>query len=280
MGKQNDKAALRSLEYWRAYPFASPLSQAVVDGDMKSFKAALLQGENPNQEEKEGRCPAELAVEFESCEALGLLLEAGAGHFACRFGNNHGFPLAALAASGGWEEGLDILKADGAQMYSKDFVGFRSPLRSAIVYNQCQCVKKLVDWGAAAEPWGSHWDQGGHAPMAHCAMSGRVKLARILHAANPDLIGAPSDNGLRPVHFAAINSQLDFLSWLDGSGADMSVLDDMGKSASAHAQKNGKKKVVHVLAGIAARLEAKAMESVLEGSGAGTFAVKKAKPRI
>lgn len=226
-----EKDRLIWTEHCKKAGFAKALQWAVIENDLDLLREALAAGHDPNMAEM-GRKPAELAVEFKSLEALKILLAAGADEYTSKIGNNHGYSLAALAVAWDFPEALDALRERGFKTHGLDCRGYGSPLRSAVSYGRIKCAKKLIEWGAAASPFGEMWEERGLSSAMHiCAQSGRVKMGKMLHAANPTLAEARGENGEAPLHWAAVGGQRYMVEWLFSVGVDAEAVDKDGKTA-------------------------------------------------
>jgi hypothetical protein len=71
----------------------------------------------------------------------------------------------------------------------------------------------------------------------------------------PELINAVNDAGNTPLHWAALNGQLESVKILIQSGADVTIINRAGHDAVFEAEINDKKEVVDWLLGAVEELE-------------------------
>ena len=235
------------------------LFEAAKQGDAGAVRAALAEGALPDVRDEEGRTPLHRAAEGGHVEAIQLLLDAGAD--ANAEDREYGSRPLYYAVSGGHAPAAKLLLERGAAVDAINHT--RDPVSAGSVENltavskasemgRTDLVALLLDRGADAT---GHGDGGW--PLLLAMSRGHVEPMRLLldHGADvnatgwngatllhltgePELVklllarGANAsvrdDEGVTPLHVAAVMARLEAAQLLLDAGADVNARDREG----------------------------------------------------
>lgn len=209
----------------------TPLMSAVRSGSMEKLRVLLDMGADPNQTNAEGLTALMVACDDDRADIAALLLEAGAdptlktkeGRAALHYARN------------GIDAGLlQRMVHAGASLEDKDRVG-RTALLSALYRREFSFALVLLDAGAKAKAR----DDAGIAALHLTVPHKRPDVIAKLLEKGADINVHEKQNGLTPLHYAAMTSQLNEVKRLLAHGADLRARDNHGRTALHSAVQGG-----------------------------------------
>ncbi len=210
-------------------PPLTPLMQAAKKGNVLEINSLLSQGVDVNAVNRKQLAALYYAVRSGHVEAAKTLLAAGAGIAASSPGT-----LLAMPARKGNVEMVDVLLANGADI---NYLGTsNAPALYASVYDgdaiNIDLIKKLIALGADVNAGNRHYND---TPLMQAINNGRLDVAQLLIDAGAD-IAVVNKIGRTALFYAAGTTHGDrikSLNFLLENGADPSVQNKKGQNIAA-----------------------------------------------
>lgn len=211
------------------------------------LRAALAQGQLPDEATEKGRTALMLAASYGHQEAVAALLQAGANPNH----QDHGQLTALTAASAGGHLGVvEQLLAAGVDANHRDYKRM-TPLMYAAASGQEELVARLL--AAGADP--NAQDDRGIGCLMTAADAGKESLVRLLVQAGGQVDQQDLNGGTVLMGLAA-SGQLELVRLFVEQGADVNRADHSGWTALMSAACRGHIEVVRLLLAAGARPEA------------------------
>ena len=190
--------------------FATPLHQAILEGDLPSVQYLLSSRKADVNEFSESTTPLILATENNQATIVELLLRQGA------------------------DPNLRELSFNETALFKASFKGFPGIAQLLISYGAD--VRLRIKNDETCLMWAS--------------FKGFSDISRMLVIAGADVNAQDTKYGFSPLMVAAKNGHSATVELLLGSGANPHLLDKAGRSALVHAQSKGNAQVVALLTDI------------------------------
>ena len=220
---------------------ATPLMQAVYDGDLAQTKRLLGAHANVNAVNAYGVNAMLLAAEGANTALIDLLLKAGA---KANSANPDGETALHLVARAGNVDAAKLLLAHGAKVDPREKFGGQTPLMWATARRHAPMVELLASKGAdvnarsmvrdyqrvaTAESRAKFLDRGGFTPLLYAVRENCKDCIEVLlkHKADANL---PDPANVPPVSIAMMNGNWDVAKRLIEAGADVNAWDIFGQS--------------------------------------------------
>lgn len=205
----------------------SPLSTAVLKGNLEMINLVLALGANPSAVDAGGWVPLHFAVSKgpSNEEVLDVLLEAEAD--VNTPSQSTLYPIDA-AARDGHAGAIRKLLARGADPNPVDIATMDPPLYHAIEAGSVESVTVLLENDAKCEVT----FKNGWTPMMLAAKQGDHEIGKLLFAKEISIKEAGVE-GLTPLHIAAENGNRVFYKWLMEKGANSNAKDVKGRTAQS-----------------------------------------------
>jgi ankyrin repeat protein len=219
---------------------ADLLRKAIMTVDLKTMETLLSSGANPNQPDRFGQTPLNLAMIASSQpSAVELLLAAHADANAplqTRGGSGQSAetPLQYAVQMGNSRLASDLLAA-GAGIDAKNSGG-RTALHLAVAAANLSMVHFLLDKGAGANVR----DNEGAAPLDDAVWIGSVDTAAILLARGAHLNEPDAGTGATPVNEAAFRGHAPLVRYLLTFSPDLETADKRGFTPLDNAIRNSR----------------------------------------
>jgi len=297
LASRNGARALKSLPPVHYLPVGQrnviSLHSAAELGDTENIEKLLALGADVNGRERNGSTALHWAVWAGHTDASRLLLERGARADAQDDGGTTPLHLAAFK---GDKEAIELLLAYGADINAKDKGGI-TPLHNAVMQGHRDATLLLLNRGAdvnatdkrgctalylATEAGKSELmqlllDAGAEMDIFTASSLGKVDRVAELLETEPGLARASGISGMTPLHYAAMNGDVQLTELLLGKGADTEARTEKGETALHLAAARGHTEVVLLLLKNGADINAKdnegrtTLDIVLEKSHTGVF---------
>lgn len=204
----------------------SPLSSAVLKGDLEMVRLVLALGANPSKVDAGKWYALHFALQGAGSKGalLDELLEAGAD--VNTPSQSLLYPID-VAAREGDASSIRKLLSRGA-LPDPPAEGADSPLYHAIELGSGECVTALLDAGARIDVT----FKDGWTPIMLAAKQGDHEIGKILANKGATITGE-SPEGLTALHVAAMNGNRVFYKWLIVAGADKHARDAQGRTAES-----------------------------------------------
>ncbi len=241
------------------------IHQAASEGELAAVKRAVERGESVNGRDQKNRTPLLCAIRHEQVEVVEYLLQCGADpnapsishhdtplHQAARRGSatitrmlleagadanarntSENTPLY-VAAFLGHAKVAELLLQAGAEVNAACFMGF-TPLYMAARLGRKEVVQVLVDHGAKTHN------------IHEAAGIGDVEKVRQFLAADDSLIDQEAMTGGMPLHWAAVNGELEVVRTLIEAGADVNASDTDGETPLTKAARDDHGEIINLL---------------------------------
>ena len=220
---------------------ATPLMQAVYDGDLAQAKRLLAMHANVNAVNAYGVNAMLLAAEASNTPLIDLLLKSGAKAASA---NQDGETALHLVARAGNVEAAKLLLAHGAKVDAREKFGSQTPLMWATARRHPQMVEFLASKGAdvnarsavrdyqrvaTAESRAKFLDRGGFTPLLYAVRENCKDCVEVLLKHKAD-VNLPDPANVPPLSIAMMNGNWDLAKRLVEAGADVNAWDIFGQS--------------------------------------------------
>lgn len=200
------------------------IGDAVRRGDVHDVRVLLERGEDPNQEDGQGKPILIGAVQSGNLEIVQLLLQHGVAVDA----TYEGVPaliFAALPSTRCSAPMLRELLSNGANPDVTDSLTRATPLLNVAAAGDEECVALLLEAGANTEVR----DAAGGGLVYHTALSGNVELLKSFASLGVP-VDTPDSHGVTPLMIAAAAGNSAMVGFLIQKGANRCALDKRGRS--------------------------------------------------
>ena len=221
------------------------LSDALIANDLDRVKFLVGKGADVNQADNQGWTPLLSAARQRHDDMIKLLIELGAD---VNLAKSDGTTPLIAAASRDHVPSIKVLLAHGADIEKPGPQGFRA-LPLAIADDNYEAAKALIEAGAKVnEPSGA---EGLTPLMVAAAQTAPAEGAMFLPSSTRPIdiakglierganVNAQSTKGVTALMIAATHNNPPMIGLLMESGADASLKDDQGQTATDVAERNG-----------------------------------------
>uniref|UniRef100_A0A914X0S8 Uncharacterized protein n=1 Tax=Plectus sambesii TaxID=2011161 RepID=A0A914X0S8_9BILA len=196
------------------------LIQAIFQKETELARNLILNGENVNWRDSEGRSPLHAAAYMGNADIADALILSGA---RSNVKDNQWRTPLHRACRSGRDDIVEVLLKHGADVSPTDRQ-WQTPLHVCAAYEAVQCAQYLLTVTVDGVDKG---DRLGRAPLHHAAFNGHIEMVELLMAKGANL-DARDKRERRPMHWAAFAGHWDVVRMLVLNGADPTAKDKDG----------------------------------------------------